>query len=72
MVRLLPLFLHDGIKSVYRIICAMENEILEKGIQLKGKNIDVLKEIREKTKKMDVNEIINNSFNYELKINKKE
>lgn len=72
MVRLLPLFLRDGIKSIYRIICSMENEILEKGIQLKGKNCDVLKEIREKTKKMDVNEIINNSFNYELKINKKE
>ena len=70
LIRLLPLFLKDGFKSIYRLICALENGILEKGISLKKK--EVIKRISDKTKKMDVDEIFNDSLNYQFKIIKNE
>ena len=69
MIRLLPLYLLRGFKSFYRIICAIENEIINEEIKFQKKE-EVISIIREKTKKFDVDEIIKNSFNYKFKINK--
>ena len=69
MIRLLPLYLLRGFKSFYRIICAIENEIINEEIKFQKKE-EVISIIREKTKKFGVDEIIKNSFNYKFKINK--
>ena len=71
MIRLLPLYLHRGFKSFYRIICSIENEIMNEEIKFKNKE-EVINKIREKTKKIDADEIIKNSFGYKFKIIKKE
>jgi len=71
MIRLLPLYLHRGFKSFYRIICSIENEIINEEIKFKNKE-EVINKIREKTKKIDADEIIKNSFGYKFKIIKKE
>ena len=71
MIRLLPLYLHRGFKSFYRIICSIENEIMNEEIKFKNKE-EVINKIREKIKKIDADEIIKNSFGYKFKIINKE
>ena len=69
MIRLLPLYMYGGFKSIFRIICSLENEVFKEEIKFNNKN-EVIKIIREKSKKIDVDELFKNSFNYEFKINK--
>ena len=71
MIRLLPLYLHRGFKSFYRIICSIENEIMNEEIKFKNKE-EVINKIREKIIKIDADEIIKNSFGYKFKIINKE
>ena len=47
IIRLLPLFLYDGFKGIYRLICSIENEILEKINDFK-KTDNIILKIREK------------------------
>ena len=69
IIRLLPLYLREGYKSIFRIICSIENEILEKEKDFK-KTDNIILKIREKSKKYDVDKIFQNSFIYKFKINK--
>jgi hypothetical protein len=69
IIRLLPLYLREGYKSIFRIICSIENEILEKEKDFK-KTDNIILKIREKSKKYDVDKIFKNSFIYKFKINK--
>ena len=71
LVRIIPLFLRDGFKSIFRLICSIENQIIEKEIKF-GKKEEVINKIREATKKLDIDEIINDSCNYKFIINNKE
>ena len=67
IMRLLPLFLYDGFKGIYRLICSIENEILEKINDFK-KTDNIILKIREKSKKFDIDEIFQNSYTYNFKI----
>ena len=69
IIRLLPIFLYDGFKGIFRLMCSIENEILEKGKVFKQTDNIILK-IREASKKFDVDEIFQNSYIYTFKINK--
>ncbi len=69
IIRLLPLYLREGYKSIFRIICSIENEILEKEKDFK-KTDNIILKIREKSKMYDVDKIFQNSFIYKFKINK--
>ena len=69
LVRIIPLFLRDGFKCLYRLICSIENEIIDKEIKFEKKE-EVINKIREATKKFDIDELIDDSCNYKFKINK--
>ena len=71
LVRIIPLFLRDGFKCLYRLICSIENEIIDKEIKFEKKE-EVINKIREATKKFDIDELIDDSCNYKFKINNKE
>ena len=62
-------FLFGANSSIFRIICSIENEILEKEKDFK-KTDNIILKIREKSKKYDVDKIFQNSFIYKFKINK--
>ena len=66
IIRFLPLFLREGFKSVYRLICSLENYLFQDEIKFNNKN-EVINILREKSKKIDVNELFKNSFNYKFK-----
>ena len=70
LIRFLPLYLHDGIKSIYRLICSIGNEFLEKNMTntLKSQK-EVIPKIREFCKKINLDEIFNNSYNFNFRIN---
>jgi len=73
LIRFLPIFLKDGIKSIYKLICSIENEFLEKGMGTSFKNRnEIIPKIRDITKKMNIEEIFNNANNYIFKMNKTE
>ena len=69
MIRLLPLYFLQGFKSFYRLICSIENEIIEEEIKFSNKE-ELINKIREKTKKFEVDDIFKNSLTYKFKINK--
>ena len=66
IIRFLPLFLVEGVKTFYRIIYAIENEICEKRIKIKKLNELVFK-IRELSRKIkDIQELFNTSYKLNL------
>ena len=71
LIRFLPFFLRQGFRSFYKLICSIEDEIMEKNIKFENKE-EVINKIRENTQKFDIDELFNNSFDYKFKINEKE
>ena len=69
LIRFLPLYLNEGFKSIFRLICSLENIIFEEEITFKNKE-EVIKIIKEKSKKIDIDELFKSSFNYKFTINK--
>jgi len=66
IIRFLPFFLVEGVKSFYRIIYAIENEICEKKIKIK-KLDDLIIKIRNLSKKInDIQELFNTSYKLNL------
>ena len=66
IIRFLPFFLVEGVKSFYRIIYAIENEICEKKIKIK-KLDDLVIKIRNLSKKInDIQELFNTSYKLNL------
>lgn len=66
IIRLLPFYLIEGVKSFYRLIYAFENEICEKNIVLNDKT-EVIEEIRKVCKKIDnIPELFNLSYKFKL------
>ena len=66
IIRFLPFFLVEGVKSFYRIIYAIENEIYEKTIKIKKSDELVIK-IRELSRKInDISELFNTSYKLNL------
>ena len=65
IIRFLPFFLVEGVKSFYRIIYAIENEISEKKIKIKKLN-DLVIKISNLSKKINV---IQELFNTSYKLN---
>ena len=63
VIRLLPFYLIEGVKSFYRIIYAIETQIYN--IELTTKN-EVIQKIRDKCKKLDIQELFNISFKFNL------
>ena len=64
IIRFLPFYLIEGVKSFYRIIYALETEFYN--IEFKDKN-EVIPKIREKCKKIDdIQELFNNSYKFKL------
>ena len=66
IIRFLPFFLVEGVKTFYRIIYAIENEICEKTIKIKKLN-DLVTKIRELSRKInDIQELFNTSYKLNL------
>ena len=66
IIRFLPFFLVEGVKTFYRIIYAIENEICEKTIKIKKLNEIIIK-IRELSRKInDIPELFNTSYKLNL------
>jgi len=66
IIRFLPFFLVEGVKTFYRIIYAIENELCEKTIKIKKLNEIVIK-IRELSRKInDIPELFNTSYKLNL------
>ena len=64
IIRLLPYYLIEGVKSFYRLIYAIETEIYD--IKLTNKN-EVIEQIRKRCKKIDnIQELFNESFKFKL------
>ena len=64
ILRLLPVYLIEGIKIFYRLIYALENEIYQ--IDFEYKN-EVITKVKEKCKKItNIQEIFNNAFKLKL------
>ena len=64
IIRLLPYYLTEGVKSFYRLIYAIENEIYDMKFTHK---VEVIPKIREKCKKIvDIQELFNISFKFKL------
>ena len=66
IIRLLPIYLIEGIKCIYKLIFVLENEIYQ--INFKYKT-EVIQKVRDKCKKINnIQELFNNSF--KVKLNK--
>lgn len=64
IIRLLPFYLIEGVKSFYRLIYAIENELYN--MEFVDRNIVILK-IREKCKKIEnIPELFNTSYKFKL------
>ena len=64
IIRLLPYYLTEGVKSFYRLIYAIENEIYDMKFTHK---VEVIPKIREKCQKIvDIQELFNISFKFKL------
>ena len=64
IIRFLPFYLIEGVKSFYRLIYALETEFYN--IEFDDRN-EVIPKIREKCKKIDnIQELFNNSYKFKL------